>query len=82
MVAGMALLSGEDAYERSATSEMQISFLAGARVGPVRAVAHILRRGYRSAVVRVEVHDLGADGLHVATSTLTFSARKPGYGKD
>jgi uncharacterized protein (TIGR00369 family) len=73
MVAGVSLQRGEKAYLRNATSEMQVSFLAGARVGPVRAVAHILRRGRRSAVVRVDVHDLGADNLYVATSTLTFS---------
>jgi uncharacterized protein (TIGR00369 family) len=73
MVAGVSLQRGEKAYLRNATSEMQVSFLAGARVGPVRAVAHILRRGRRSAVVRVDVHDLGADNLYVATSTLTFA---------
>ncbi len=75
MVAGVSLQRGEKAYLRNATSEMQISFLAGARVGPVRAVAHILRRGRRSAVVRVDVHDLGADDLHVAAAALTFSVK-------
>ena len=75
MVAGTSLLRGGSAYGRSATSELQVSFLAGARVGPVRATAHVLRRGGRSAVVRVDVHDLGADDLHVATATLTFSVR-------
>jgi acyl-coenzyme A thioesterase PaaI-like protein len=59
---------------------MQVSFLAGARVGPVRAVAHVLRRGRRSAVVRVDVYDLGADDLHVTTSTLTFSVTPPEAG--
>jgi uncharacterized protein (TIGR00369 family) len=73
LVAGSCLLQGEDAYVRSATSELQISFLAGARVGPVRAVAHVLRRGRRSAVVRVDVHDLGAGDLYVAAATLTFA---------
>jgi uncharacterized protein (TIGR00369 family) len=82
MVAGVSLLRGEQSYLRNATSEMQVSFLAGARVGPVRAVAHILRRGRRSAVVRVDVHDLGADDLYIATSTLTFSVtpREAGPG--
>jgi uncharacterized protein (TIGR00369 family) len=75
MVAGVSLQRGEKAYLRNATSEMQVSFLAGARVGPVRGVAHILRRGRRSAVVRVDVHDLGADELYVATATLTFSVK-------
>ena len=76
MVAGIALLRGEAAYERGSTSELQISYLDAARVGPVVARAHVLRRGHRSAVVRVEVHDRGADDLHVATATLTFAVRR------
>ena len=75
MVAGTALLRGDVPYERGATSDLQISFLDGARVGPVVAAARVLRRGRRSAVVRVEVHDRGADDLHVATATLTFAVR-------
>jgi uncharacterized protein (TIGR00369 family) len=75
MVAGTALVRGEGAYARTATSEMQISFLAGARVGPVLATAQVLRRGRRSAVVRVDVRDRGAGNLHVAAATLTFAAR-------
>jgi len=75
MVAGVSLLRGENAYVRNATSEMQVSFLAGAHVGPVHAVAHILRRGRRTAVVRVDVHDVGADNLHVAAATLTFAGK-------
>jgi uncharacterized protein (TIGR00369 family) len=75
MVAGMSLLHGDGAYLRSSTSEMQISFLDGARVGPVRAVARVLRRGRRSAVVRVDVHDIGAGDLYVAAATLTFAVK-------
>ncbi len=73
MVAGSALLRGEQAYERTATSELQVSYLDGARIGPVVATAHVLRRGRRRAVVRVEVHDRGADDLHVAAALLTFA---------
>jgi uncharacterized protein (TIGR00369 family) len=72
-VAGMSLLQEDLTGPRSVTSEMQVSFLAGARVGPVRAVAHVLHRGRRSAVVRVDVHDIGADNLYVATGTLRFA---------
>jgi uncharacterized protein (TIGR00369 family) len=75
VVAGLSLTRGDHAYMRIGTSEMQISFLDGARIGPARAVAHILRRGGRNAVVRVDVHDLGADNLYVATATLTFSVK-------
>jgi uncharacterized protein (TIGR00369 family) len=77
MVAGVSLLRGDQGYLRSATSEMQVSFLAGARVGPVRAEARILRRGFRSAVVRVDVYDEGADDLYVAAATLSFAVKSP-----
>lgn len=74
MVAGTALLQGDHAYERTATSELHVSFLEGARRGPVRATARVLRRGRRSAVVRVDVTDRGADDRLVAVATLTFAA--------
>ncbi len=77
MVAGTALLRGESPYERAATSELQMSFLDGARVGPVVAIAQVLRRGHRTAVVRVDVLDRGANDRHVATATLTFAVRGP-----
>jgi uncharacterized protein (TIGR00369 family) len=76
MVAGVALLRGDHGYGRAATSEMHISYLAGARVGPVRAEARILRRGYRTGVVRVDVYDAGADDLYVAAATLSFSVKQ------
>ncbi len=76
MVAGSALVKGEGAYQSAFTSDLHISYLAGARVGPVRATAHVLRRGKRTAVVRVEMVDVGADDLPVATSTVTFSVRR------
>jgi uncharacterized protein (TIGR00369 family) len=72
-VGGMALMQGDYTGPRPVTSEMQVSYLAGARVGPVRAAAHILHRGRRSAVVRVDVRDVGADDLHVAAAMLRFS---------
>jgi uncharacterized protein (TIGR00369 family) len=72
-VGGMSVMQGDPAGSRPLTSEMQVSYLAGARVGPVRATAHILHRGRRSAVVRVDVRDVGADNLHVATGTLRFA---------
>src|ERR1700722_14036992 len=49
-----ALQGGGLAGPRHVTSELQLSFLAAASVGPVRAVAHILHRGGKSAVVRVD----------------------------
>jgi uncharacterized protein (TIGR00369 family) len=72
-VAGMSVMRGDPSGPRPVTSEMQISYLAGARVGPVRATARILHRGRRSAVVRVDVRDVGVDDLYVATGTLRFA---------
>jgi uncharacterized protein (TIGR00369 family) len=79
-VAGFCVMQGDVAGRRPATSEMQISFLAGARVGPVRAAAHVLRRGGRSVVVRVDVRDVGADDLLVAAGTLRFALGSPDTG--
>jgi uncharacterized protein (TIGR00369 family) len=76
-VAGMSVLQGDATNGRPTTSDMQISFIAAAKLGPVRAVAHVLHRGRRSAVVRVDVRDLGAGGRHVATATLRFAFMSP-----
>jgi uncharacterized protein (TIGR00369 family) len=77
-VGGMALLDEGLTGPRHVTSEMQVSYLAAAKVGPVRAVAHILHRGGKSAVVRVDVRDVGADDLFVATGTLRFALMSGG----
>jgi uncharacterized protein (TIGR00369 family) len=77
-VAGISLFQGargKQAYLRSATSEMQVSFLAGSWVGSVRAEARLLRRGFRTAVVRVDVYDAGVDDLYVAAATVTFAVK-------
>jgi uncharacterized protein (TIGR00369 family) len=81
-VAGFCVMQGDVAGRRPTTSEMQISFLAGARVGPVRAAAHVLRRGGRSVVVRVDVRDVGADDLLVAVGTLRFALSGPDGSAD
>jgi uncharacterized protein (TIGR00369 family) len=80
-VGGMALLDGGLTGPRHVTSELQVSFLAAAKVGPVRAVAHILHRGGKSAVVRVDVRDVGADDLFVATGTLRFALMSGGAAR-
>jgi uncharacterized protein (TIGR00369 family) len=77
LVAGTAIWRGATVPQKGSTTELHVSFLAAARVGPVRATAHVLRRGKRSVVVRVDVHDRGADDLYVATATLTFAVRPP-----
>jgi uncharacterized protein (TIGR00369 family) len=80
-VGGVALLDGGLTGPRHVTSELQVSFLAAAKVGPVRAVARILHRGGKSAVVRVDVRDVGADDLFVATGTLRFALMSGGAAR-
>jgi uncharacterized protein (TIGR00369 family) len=75
LVAGTAIWRAGPAPLKGSTTELNVSFLAPARVGPVRATAHVLRWGKRSVVVRVDVHDRGAEDLFVATATLTFAVR-------
>lgn len=72
LTAGSALLRGRDPYGTVSTTEMQVSFLEAVGAGTVRAVAHVLRRGRHSAVVRVDV--TAGDQL-VAAATLTFAVR-------
>ena len=74
MVGGSLLMRGAPPGQRYTTRDLHISFLAPARRGPVRAVARVLRRGERSAVVRVEVHDRGDSDRHVASATLSFAS--------
>jgi uncharacterized protein (TIGR00369 family) len=59
-----------------ATSAISVSYLAGARVGPVRADASVLRVGASHGVAEVRVHDVGKDGRLVAVGhvTVTFLA--------
>jgi len=76
VVAGRALLETPGGYTRAATSELHLNFMEAARTGPVRAEARILRHGYRTAVVRVDVYDTGAGDRHVATATVSFTGRR------
>jgi uncharacterized protein (TIGR00369 family) len=75
-VASMALLSGPEPYDQAVTTDLHVSYHAAAGVGPVLATGHVLRSGGRSASVRVEVVDLGAERAHVATGLLSFAARR------
>jgi|GEM_PF-1072997 len=75
IAAGSALLHGPEPYHQTTTMDMYVTYHAGARVGPALVTAHVLRRGGRTASVRVELVDLGQDSLHCATGMLTFAAR-------
>jgi uncharacterized protein (TIGR00369 family) len=59
-----------------ATSALSVSYLAGARVGPIRAAAEVLRVGASHGVAEVRVHDAGKGDRLVAVGhvTVTFLA--------
>ena len=71
IVAGRAVLAGGP-REGVATADLSVHFLHGVTVGPARAVATVVRRGNRSAVVTVDVLDIGTDTL-CAVATAAFS---------
>ena len=71
VVAGMASLDGCPHGHVPTTTNLAVTFLARIGTGPARASARIVRRGRRSIVVQVDVHDVGADRL-AAVSTVSF----------
>jgi uncharacterized protein (TIGR00369 family) len=72
IVAGIAALDGLPEGHSLATADMHLHFLSAVTVGPAHAEARVIRRGKRTAVVQVEVHDRGRDVLS-AISTLSFA---------
>ena len=72
IVAGCAALDGLAEGKSVATSDMHLHFLSAVTVGPAHAEATVVRRGKRTAVVQIEVHDAGRDVL-AAISTTTFA---------
>jgi uncharacterized protein (TIGR00369 family) len=54
------------------TSNLSLSYLAAAAVGPLRAAATNLRIGRRQGVVEVRVYDTGKMNCLVATALLTM----------
>ncbi len=56
-----------------ATSNLSVSYLAAARVGPLRAEATTLRIGRHHGVCDVRVYDVGKDRRLVATATVTVN---------
>jgi uncharacterized protein (TIGR00369 family) len=71
IVAGRAVLAGGP-RDGVATSDLSVRFLRGVTVGPARAVATVVHRGNRSAVVTVDVVDVGT-GTLCAVATAAFA---------
>ncbi len=59
------------------TSDLTVHYLAAGRVGPVRAVADVLRRGDRAVVVEVRVLDAGAADRLMAVAVMTLTLGQP-----
>ena len=66
-----------DSRRSVVTSSVALSYLAAARVGPMRAVATNLRIGGRQGVVEVRAYDAGRADELVATALLTLSFIDP-----
>jgi uncharacterized protein (TIGR00369 family) len=69
--AGCAVNAGGS--ERILPSDMNIRFLTTVKVGPVRAVTKVLRRGRRAVVVQIDVLDVGNDRQLVASATVSYA---------
>jgi uncharacterized protein (TIGR00369 family) len=76
IVGGRLALQGLPSLQSIATSDLTVHYLAPVVVGPARAQGRVLRRGRRSVVIAVEVHDVGADRL-AAVSTIAFAVLRP-----
>lgn len=76
IVAGRAALVGLPSNENVATSDLTVHYLAPVVIGPARAQARVLRRGSRSIVISVDVHDVGTGRL-AAVSTIAFAVMRP-----
>jgi uncharacterized protein (TIGR00369 family) len=73
MVAGRAVVARlASSGRRTATLDLHMRYLTTTRIGPVRAVARIVRFGSTVVVVDVDLFDMGADRRHVSTGTLSF----------
>lgn len=72
IVAGCAALDGLPEGQSVATADMHLHFLSAVTVGPAHAEATVVRRGKRTAVVQVDVHDRGRDVL-AAIATVSFA---------
>ena len=71
VVGGRAVLLGGP-RDGVATADLSIHFLRGLTQGPARAIATVARRGRRTAVVTVDVLDMGTGEL-CAVATVAFS---------
>jgi acyl-coenzyme A thioesterase PaaI-like protein len=66
--------AAEAAVPGHASSDLQIHYLAQAKVGPARTTTRVVRRRPGSALCHVEVRDAGHDDLLLAVATVGLTA--------
>lgn len=76
IVGGRMAMEGLDAHSIVFTSDLTVHYLAPVQVGPAHAVGHVLRRGRRAVVTRVDIYD-GRDGPLAAACQLAFTVVRP-----
>jgi uncharacterized protein (TIGR00369 family) len=59
------------------TANMNITYLAPGRIGPIRAIGTVLRQGKTTVVTEVRVIDTGADDRLMTVATITFQIPVP-----
>ena len=76
IVAGRLAMQGLEEGAIVVTSDLTVHYLAPVLHGPAHAVGHVLRRGARAVVIRVDVHDARGGPL-AAACTLAFTIVRP-----
>lgn len=76
IVGGRMAMVGLDEDCIVVTSDLTVHYLGPVRRGPAHAVGHILRRGSRAVVTRVDIYD-GRDGPLAAACQLAFTVVRP-----
>lgn len=76
IVGGRMAMAGLGEQSIVVTSDITVHYLAGITHGCAHAVGHVLRRGRRSVVTRVEIYD-GRDGDLAAACQLAFTIIGP-----
>ena len=76
IVGGRMAMEGLDAHSIVFTSDLTVHYLAPVRTTPALGVGHVLRRGRRAIVTRVDIYD-GHDGPLAAACQLAFTVARP-----
>lgn len=79
IVGGRMAMAGLDEHSIVVTSDLTVHYLGPVLRGPAHAVGHVLRRGRRAVVTRVDVYD-GPGGPLAAACQLAFTIVTPRAG--